>query len=211
MTLLYDYLHPERYTINNRTIITIQKGTFLYVGTTQCTHCTSDLLRCILYPVGSWVNNTGKVYVRYLDPILPSEAKDRDGMMRLARRRMLEAFLDTPGPIGLDLDWSIRLFSIFAIVSVVVADYFWWILVRDVFLRRLGYSVGSLTIGSILVVVAITLFLYVYNVYLINLGGGDGNRNGSSTNGALKIKTKGANNSETEKTLDEKSSLVDKK
>ena len=164
-----------------------------------------------LYPVGSWVNNTGKVYVRYLDPILPSEAKDRDGMMRLARRRMLEAFLDTPGPIGLDLDWSIRLFSIFAIVSVVVADYFWWILVRDVFLRRLGYSVGSLTIGSILVVVAITLFLYVYNVYLINLGGGDGNRNGSSTNGALKIKTKGANNSETEKTLDEKSSLVDKK
>ena len=162
-----------------------------------------------LYPVGSWVNNTGKVYVRYLDPILPSEAKDRDGMMRLARRRMLEAFLDTPGPIGLDLDWSIRLFSIFAIVSVVVADYFWWVIARDIFLRRLGYSVASLTIGSILAVVAITLFLYVYNVYLINLGG-DGNKNGSST-GASKIKTKGANNIEPEKIVDEKSSLVHKK
>ena len=31
----------------------------------------------------------GKVYVRYLDPIRCDEAKDRDGMLRLLRRRML--------------------------------------------------------------------------------------------------------------------------
>mmetsp|Transcript_31905 Transcript_31905/g.30418 ORF Transcript_31905/g.30418 Transcript_31905/m.30418 type:complete len:375 (-) Transcript_31905:68-1192(-) len=42
-----------------------------------------------LYPVNNWVNNTGKVYVRYLDPIGPHEAQSRDEMLRLVRRRML--------------------------------------------------------------------------------------------------------------------------
>ena len=36
-----------------------------------------------LYPVGSWVNNTGVVTARYLSPIPPSAAVDRDHMMRL--------------------------------------------------------------------------------------------------------------------------------
>jgi 1-acyl-sn-glycerol-3-phosphate acyltransferase len=36
-----------------------------------------------LYPVGSWVNQTGVVTVRYLPPILPSAAKNRDHMMRM--------------------------------------------------------------------------------------------------------------------------------
>lgn len=36
-----------------------------------------------LYPVGSWVNQTGHVTVRYLKPIYPHEATDRDHMMRL--------------------------------------------------------------------------------------------------------------------------------
>jgi hypothetical protein len=33
--------------------------------------------------------SVGKVYVRYLDPVRCDEAKDRDGMLRLVRRRML--------------------------------------------------------------------------------------------------------------------------
>ena len=36
-----------------------------------------------LYPVGSWVNQTGVVTVRYLAPVRPEEAQDRDHMMRL--------------------------------------------------------------------------------------------------------------------------------
>lgn len=36
-----------------------------------------------LYPVGSWVNNTGHVTVRYLSPLSPGDARDRDHMMRL--------------------------------------------------------------------------------------------------------------------------------
>lgn len=36
-----------------------------------------------LYPVGSWVNQTGVVAVRYLPPIYPSAATDKEHMMRL--------------------------------------------------------------------------------------------------------------------------------
>lgn len=36
-----------------------------------------------LYPVGSWVNQTGRVTVRYLPPIHPHEATDKEHMMRL--------------------------------------------------------------------------------------------------------------------------------
>lgn len=36
-----------------------------------------------LYPVKNLVNDTGLVVVRYLDPILPSEATTKDEMMTL--------------------------------------------------------------------------------------------------------------------------------
>lgn len=38
-----------------------------------------------LYPVGSWVNRSGHVSVRYLPPIYAHEAKDRDEMLVLVR------------------------------------------------------------------------------------------------------------------------------
>ena len=38
-----------------------------------------------LYPVGSWINNVGRVHGRYLNPILPHEAKTRDEMSTLVR------------------------------------------------------------------------------------------------------------------------------
>jgi 1-acyl-sn-glycerol-3-phosphate acyltransferase len=40
-----------------------------------------------LYPVGSWVNQTGHVTVRYLKAINPNEARDKEHMMRLVRAR----------------------------------------------------------------------------------------------------------------------------
>eukprot|EP01042_Synura_sphagnicola_P002969 gene2969-biopygen3207 len=36
-----------------------------------------------LYPVGTFVNQTGRVCVRYLTPIMPQEAPTREEMMRL--------------------------------------------------------------------------------------------------------------------------------
>lgn len=38
-----------------------------------------------LYPVWSWVNNTGVVTVRILPPILPDEAHTKDEMLRKVR------------------------------------------------------------------------------------------------------------------------------
>lgn len=38
-----------------------------------------------LWPVGTWINNTGHVTIRYLKPIQPSEAENRDDMMTLVR------------------------------------------------------------------------------------------------------------------------------
>mgnify|MGYP005991855095 CR=1 FL=1 len=42
-----------------------------------------------LYPVGSWVNQTGRVIVRYLPPIYPAEATNKDHMMRLVNFQYL--------------------------------------------------------------------------------------------------------------------------
>lgn len=39
-----------------------------------------------LYPVGSWVNQCGHVTVRYLKPILPTDIKTREDMLRLVRK-----------------------------------------------------------------------------------------------------------------------------
>lgn len=36
-----------------------------------------------LYPVGDWVNQTGHVTVKYLPPIQPSEAPDKEAMLVL--------------------------------------------------------------------------------------------------------------------------------
>jgi 1-acyl-sn-glycerol-3-phosphate acyltransferase len=46
-----------------------------------------------LYPVGSWVNNTGRVAVRYLPPILPTEAKSRDEMLRIVSFKNYNLFI----------------------------------------------------------------------------------------------------------------------
>jgi 1-acyl-sn-glycerol-3-phosphate acyltransferase len=36
-----------------------------------------------LYPVGSWVNQTGHIAVRYLKPVLHTEAENKDKMLLL--------------------------------------------------------------------------------------------------------------------------------
>jgi hypothetical protein len=37
------------------------------------------------YYEGTYVNQTGKIYIRYLKPIMPHEAKSRDEMHNLVR------------------------------------------------------------------------------------------------------------------------------
>ena len=65
-----------------------------------------------LYPPGRMINIPGKVYVKYLTPISPSEAPDKEKMSRLVRRRILTALLDTPADTGKELGWFLRLLNL---------------------------------------------------------------------------------------------------
>eukprot|EP01035_Chromulina_nebulosa_P020184 gene20184-26202_t len=64
-----------------------------------------------LWPVGSYISNTGKVVVRYLKPIQPNEAADREEMLILLRRRMLESLADTPDDSCFKLSLERRIVS----------------------------------------------------------------------------------------------------
>ena len=65
----------------------------------------------------------GKVYVRYLKAIQPSEVTSREHMSRLVRRRMLEALLDTPRDTCAEITPRQRAVNIAAIVSSQVAVF----------------------------------------------------------------------------------------
>lgn len=91
-------------------------------------------------------------------------------MLRLLRRRMLEAFLETPHGVGADLTWGERVSNLSlsaavvafnAVVGVMSHHYFFNVL-RWSLLKAVGVTVGS--------VAAITVGLYVYYVYLVDLG-----------------------------------------
>ena len=126
---------------------------------------------------------------RYLDPIGPAEAPNREAMARLVRRRMLEAFLDTPGPIGADLHALGRARAFAATAGILALDAAVIVAMREVFLRRLGVSPAALTAGLASAVVMITAALYVYNVYIVNAGGSSG---GGAGKGKKQEKGKGA-------------------
>lgn len=122
-----------------------------------------------LYPVGTYVNQTGKVYVRYLKPIMPSEAKSRDEMNILLRKRMLTAMLDCPSDVGQELTWMARLENIVATFAVVGFDYF-----SLSYLSRLLFVDNKFTISSVIGVTsavsfAITFLLYFYFVYVTDM------------------------------------------
>jgi hypothetical protein len=133
-----------------------------------------------LYPVGSWVNNMGRVYVRYLDPIMPSEAKSRDEMLRLVRRRMLLAIADCPADIGKDLTWTEWSRCIVATTAVVAFDAASIYYGRHLLLNVLGLSPRTAAVGLSVSVAAVTGFLYVYNVYIVTMDFGS-NRKDKST------------------------------
>jgi hypothetical protein len=61
-----------------------------------------------LYPPKKQMSMPGKVYIRYLSPIDPSEAQSRDEMQRLLRRRMLDAWKDCPPDICKELSFPKR-------------------------------------------------------------------------------------------------------
>lgn len=134
-----------------------------------------------LYPVNTWVNVPGRVYVRFLDPILPSEASSREENCRLVRKRMLDSFADVPDDICEELTWSDRFESVFSIISLLCVDLILLKLITSVFIEHFQFTMWEVLIlvtsGSIL----ITILLYLYNVYVVNMSASTTSSSSSSS------------------------------
>jgi hypothetical protein len=121
-----------------------------------------------LYPVGTYVNETGRIWVRYLPPILSKETTHRDSMLRIVRRRILETLMKAPSHLGAALSWMERVYSVcFTIIVITLNAYmirfFYVLLFVQLQLSALG-ALGVMSGSS----VAVTAILYIYNVYVVN-------------------------------------------
>lgn len=127
-----------------------------------------------LYPPGSQMNTAGKVYCKYLTPIQPDEATTRDGISRLVRRRMLEALRDAPADAAGPLTWMQRFKTWFAFCSLTAFYVAMWKAApyasfkRD-YLDHEGITDSFFLLICLGVVVAVTLALYVYVMYVPRL------------------------------------------
>lgn len=119
-----------------------------------------------LCPPGKIMTHTGRIYIRYLDPICRSEALTRDQMSRLARRRMLTALMDAPKDSAGDVSVFDRLVSFCVLGGVLLLDSFILEFLAHFFFVRIGLTVRGLSILMAMGSVIITLCLYVYAVYL---------------------------------------------
>lgn len=123
-----------------------------------------------LYPVGSWVNSTGRVTVRYLPPLHPAEARDRDHMMRLVRRRMLESLRQCPPTMAHEISPSFYAASLLSNVAVTLLSVLLCRAAYEALAVRLQYSLLQITLGGSSLVLGITAALYVYYVYVVDSG-----------------------------------------
>mmetsp|Transcript_17383 Transcript_17383/g.29150 ORF Transcript_17383/g.29150 Transcript_17383/m.29150 type:complete len:433 (+) Transcript_17383:116-1414(+) len=120
-----------------------------------------------LYPPGCQMSLPGKVYVRFLEPILPSEAKSREDMSRLLRRRMLNSFKNCPNDVATDLTWSQRLYCWLHMLGIYG---FWYALYTHVPYRSIidYFHVSVLQAWGLVlafsVLVTLTLFFYAVHI-----------------------------------------------
>jgi len=122
-----------------------------------------------LYPVGSWVNQCGRVAVQYLAPIKSNDAQGKESMRRLCRRRVLEALASTPKEVGEDLSvW--QWFSCYAANAANFCFVYLFIRKCSEFAfdtlklttqQAAGYSIAG-TLG-------ITFGLFVHFTYIVDL------------------------------------------
>lgn len=123
-----------------------------------------------IYPTNTFVNRTGRIFVRVLPPILPKEASDRSSMQRLVRRRILECLMEAPvssNDGSIELTWMERIAQMTYTTCMIG--------VNMAMMKGIGYglfthlqlsvlqAMGLVTCGSIV----ITMVLYVYHVYII--------------------------------------------
>lgn len=126
-----------------------------------------------LYPVGSWVNQCGRCATRFLEPIEPVDSsgdkRTLEQMRELARRRMLQAVIESPDGVGDDLtviEW-IKCYLVNALNALFVAAVLYYY-VQSLFFDYLGMGWRETVANTLLIVFVITVMLYVWSVYIVN-------------------------------------------
>ena len=122
-----------------------------------------------LYPVGTSINLPGKVWVRYLPPIYAKEASDRDAMLRLVRRRMLESLMKAPEDLGGELTWSQRIVSFVSGCAMIGACSSLLFTIHRMLFIDLKLSLLSASAWTTGLSMGVTAVLYIYNVYIVNM------------------------------------------
>lgn len=121
-----------------------------------------------LYPPKRQMCMPGKVYIRYLTPIQPSEASTRDEMSGIVRRRMLDAWRECPSDICRQLNFMQRLKYFATIFCLFLSHYFAYkYYLYGLLFETWGFSVSFCVQAFITFSVFVTLGIYVYAVYLV--------------------------------------------
>lgn len=116
-----------------------------------------------LYPPGKHMTLPGRVYVRYLDPIVPDADSSREAVSRLVRRKMLSALKYSPEDVGRELHWQERLVNLIAIGTLFTLDLFLLRCMSEV-LAANNIGLASALLGGFSVTVSVTALLYVSTV-----------------------------------------------
>ena len=119
-----------------------------------------------LYPPHCSMSNPGRVYMNFLEPIMPEEANSREEMLVLVRTRMLEAMRDVPDDVAAELTWRQRIVCWINLVGIYSIVYgLFRVVPYKAILNK--YEVSVLQAWGIIAVVSVvvTLMFYVYAVY----------------------------------------------
>jgi hypothetical protein len=119
-----------------------------------------------LYPPGNQIPNTGRVYAKILSPILPTEAKTRNEMSALLRRRMLEAWRDSPADAGNELSWNKWLFYMSTLIGFYVALYaiFKYLPIIEC-IHYYGLTIFQAIIVFFLASMVMTILVFIHTMY----------------------------------------------
>ena len=108
----------------------------------------------------------GRVLVRFLQPIMPAEASNKEEMSRLVRRRMLRALRDCPEHVGAEISWERRLMNVTGISALLAFNIFAGHAAMTYLFTVRKLTGAQVAMYGILSSGAITLTLYIYVVYV---------------------------------------------
>jgi 1-acyl-sn-glycerol-3-phosphate acyltransferase len=160
-------ISPEGTRSPNGQLLPFKKGPFYLWENTRANIAPIVLYGAFdLFPPKQYMSHTGRVYVRYADPIMCDQVQGREDMSRRTRRRMLETLQDSPKDAGADLSSSERMVCGVSVLLSYIVGHFIWSTAADVLFASTGESSSTVLVNFTIASVVITLAIYVYAVYL---------------------------------------------